>query len=101
MIPIPELELPTQVIYTNSTPLNLDTLDMTIGHLIFWYNHTDTKLSARLSEDFTLFHRSSKPSFDHFTHEQKGFVNSVIRGVSQQLFTAFGSTYNVDEYITT
>ena len=60
----------------------------------------DTELSARLSsQDFSLFHRPSKPRFDHFTSKQAELLNTVIKHVSQQLYDAFGTTYNIEEYI--
>ena len=60
---------------------------------------TDSELTARLSKDFAVFHRMSKSSFEHFTSEQKVLVNSVVKSVSQQLYDTFGTTYNIEEYI--
>ena len=61
----------------------------------------DIELSARLSQDFSLFHRPNKPKFDHFTSEQEELVNAAIKHVSQQLYDMFGTTYNIEEYIST
>ena len=61
----------------------------------------DTELSARLSQDFSLFHRPNKPSFDHFTTKQEELVNAAIKHVSQQLYDILGTTYNIEEYIST
>ena len=68
---------------------------------MYSYMHIDTALSAKLSQDFSLFHRSSKPKFDHFTSKQKELVNAVIKYVSQQLYDAFGTTFSIEEYIST
>lgn len=57
------------------------------------------ELSAKLNQDFSLFHRSSKPRFDHFTSKQRELLNSVIKHVSHQLYDAFGTTYNIEEYL--
>ena len=62
------------------------------------YVHVDTELSARLSQDFSLFQRLSKPNFDHFTSKQKEQVNTVIKSISQRLHDTFGTTYNIEEY---
>ena len=73
-------------------------------HLFFriWYFLCvliDTELSARLSQDFSLFHRPNKPKFDHFTPKQEELVNAAIEHVSQQLYDTLGTTYNIEEYI--
>ena len=70
-----------------------------------WYNIVciliDTELSARLNQDFSLFHRPNKPKFDHFTSKQEELVNTAIEHVSQQLYDTLGTTYNIAEYIST
>lgn len=77
-------------------------INMAVMLIMCMYTHIiDTELSARLSQDFSLFHRSSKPRFDHFTSKQEELVNAVIKHVSQQLYDAFGTTYNIEEYIRT
>ena len=41
--------------------------------------YTDEQLRGRLLQDFTAFRRSHKRVFDHYTHEQRRFINSFIR----------------------
>ena len=47
------------------------------------------------------FHRPNKPKFDHFTTEQEELVITAIKHVSQQLYNMLGTTYNIEEYIST
>ena len=63
----------------------------------------DTELSARLSQDFSLLLCPNKPKFDYFTAnlKQEELVNDAIEHVSQQLYDTLGTTYNIEEYIST
>ena len=41
--------------------------------------YNESELRGRLQERaFSIFHRSHRRVFEHFTHEQKTFVNSII-----------------------
>ena len=42
------------------------------------YSITETTLKERLEEDFTAFHRHQKSTFEHYTSDQKKYVNSII-----------------------
>ena len=45
--------------------------------------YNEMELRNRLQKTFSIFHRSRKREFEHFTHEQKMFVNSVINSVME------------------
>lgn len=50
-------------------------------------------------EAFHKFHRNTSYTFDHYTHEQKMFVNSVIAHVAKQLQAHGIHSLNVEKYI--
>ena len=52
-----------------------------------------------LREGFHAFHRNHTYTFDHYTREQKEYVNSVIISVAKQLQTNNIDYLHVDKYI--
>ena len=52
-----------------------------------------TELDAKLSHGFETFRRSHKTSFEHYTYEQKKFVNTMLLDTIKIL-----SQYNMEQF---
>lgn len=54
----------------------------------------------RLKGDgFSVFHRTRKAEFEHFTLEQKRIIDIAILGVERLLQAKIGQTFGVEEYL--
>ena len=59
-----------------------------------------TDLFQRLKGDgVSLFHRTTKAKFEHFTLEQRRQVDIAILGVERLLQAKVGQTFGVEEYL--
>ena len=66
--------------------LKTNTVAETLRMLNFLqFPHLREEVEQRLQGGFTKFYRNHTDSFDHFTSEQKVFVNGIISDVVQKL----------------
>ncbi len=63
--------------------------------------YNDSEVDKRLSKGFESFHRNHHPQgFEHFTEEQKVWVNSMMKDISSILsFNEKSHLLDVDRYI--
>lgn len=59
----------------------------------------DLTFKEKLNQGFHTFHRNHTYTFDHYTHEQKVYMNSVIRRVAERLKANDIDYFHVDRYI--